>query len=134
MYDTQKIITEIILYRIRKVTGGILLFVGFFFLVGAEDTAKYSDDPWVKLIVIGFILIAIGAKMSEIFQWEYYIEGWTSIYAGAISYSFTEHSWIKAYRYRNNDDWMYVRCDIYGRVLSKPIRTRSSFLGFKWYK
>lgn len=133
MIDVQKIISEIILYRVRKVTGGIMVFVGFFCIAGSEDPIKYFDKNMWGFIIAGFLLIAIGSQLSEMFQWEYIIEDWNEEYRGAISYSFKMHSWIKAYWYKSNDNWAYVLCDLRGHTLSKPIRTHRSFSGFKWY-
>lgn len=133
MIDVQKVITDIILYRIKKVTGGIMVFIGFFLIVGCEETIKTTNDWCLGYIITGMLLIAIGCKLSEIFRWEYEICNWERDYGGAVSYSFTVHSWIMAYFYTTNDNWTYVLCDLQGHILSKPIRTSKSFLGFKWY-
>lgn len=133
MIDVQKIITDIILYRVRKTLGGIMMFIGFFLLAGSEESVKCSDANMWGYIIVGIILLLTGAWLSEVFHWEYIIEDWYDVYYGAVSYSFKMHSWIKAYRYESNDSWVYVLCDLYGHTLSKPIRTHRSFLGFKWY-
>jgi hypothetical protein len=133
MIDVQKIITEIILYRIRKCVGSIMAVVGFFVLVGSEYTVKYTTENAWGQILFGIALLIVGTAMSEAFQWEYEIPNWREDYRGTISYSFKMHSWIRAWSYTSNDNCTYVLCDLYGRKMSNPIRTHRSFLGFKWY-
>lgn len=133
MIDAQKIIIDIILCKIKKVTGAIMALIGFFLLVGCEGAIKNSNDWYFSYVFIGTVLVVLGFILSEAFKWEYEIPNWKNNYRGALSYSFTAHSWIMAYWYSNNDNWAYVLCDLNGRVLSKPIRTSKSFLGFKWY-
>lgn len=133
MIDVQKIIEEIIWYRVRRSIGACMVFIGFICIAGCETTIKYTNDScWIQ-IVIGIVLLVHGSYLSEMFHYTYEIKHWKSQYCGAVSYSFKQHSWIKACSYKNDLYWSYVLCDINGTPKSRPIWTHKSFSDFKWY-
>lgn len=131
--DSQTMITQILVYRARKIIGGILLVIAFFILAGTEYTVLYTEENFIPQVGAAFVLGFIGTKLSQIFKWQYVLDN-SYEFIGCISYSFKEHSWIKVVSYRSDDCWLYRTCTKDGITTSKPKRNSSGFLGFLWYQ